>query len=551
MPRAFIALALLLTACPGKGGGFTEFNTAPSCSISNPVTGSAFDQYQTVTFTARVADDQDAPQDLLITWISSIDGALPAGALPDSEGLLTFSTANLSPGNHVITLQVIDKGAESATFDITLIINDVPEAPTVTILRPATGEDGAEGTPFDFKVAVSDAKDSPEQLTLSFESDIDGLFCSPVATPDGQAECSQSLSAGEHLLTFQATDQDGEVGSATAYFVVLGLEEQDNDGDGYSEVEGDCDDENADIGPTEAERENGIDDDCDDLIDEGTPSYDDDGDGFSELENDCDDGDSTVYPGAPESYDGDDEDCDGLIDEGTAGYDDDGDGFTETAGDCDDGYALTYPGATEIEDGNDNDCDGLTDEGTDAYDDDRDGYTEHGGDCDDDDAAINPGATEVCGDGDDNNCNGSADEAGASGCTYYYRDYDSDAYGTAASACLCTSEDYYTSRYSTDCYDYNASAKPGASTYYTANRGDGSYDYDCDSAETKYYSTTASCAYALGDCYVSTSGWDGSVRSCGSAGGYASTSDTDGCSWDWGSFACEVTGTTTVTQSCR
>lgn len=36
-----------------------------------------------------------------------------------------------------------------------------------------------------------------------------------------------------------------------------------------------------------------------------------------------------------------------------------------------------------------------------------------------------------------------------------------------------------------DCYDANASAKPGQTAYFTANRGDGSFDYNCDGVETK------------------------------------------------------------------
>ncbi|GEM_PF-6185241 len=42
---------------------------------------------------------------------------------------------------------------------------------------------------------------------------------------------------------------------------------------------------------------------------------DDDGDGYTEEEGDCDDDDPLVHPGAPEPENGVDDDCDGLVDE--------------------------------------------------------------------------------------------------------------------------------------------------------------------------------------------------------------------------------------------
>ena len=47
-----------------------------------------------------------------------------------------------------------------------------------------------------------------------------------------------------------------------------------------SEVASDCDDSTTAISPVGTEQVNGIDDDCDGQIDEGTTTFDDDGDGF-------------------------------------------------------------------------------------------------------------------------------------------------------------------------------------------------------------------------------------------------------------------------------
>ena len=173
-------------------------------------------------------------------------------------------------------------------------------------------------------------------------------------------------------------------------------------------------------------------------------------DGYAEVDGDCDDADSSVHPGADEYCNGADDDCDGDIDEigvvdgSTYFADTDGDGFgdpdssttsceeedgfVEDATDCDDADAATYPGADELCDDADNDCNDLVDDGasdtwyldedgdgygvsTDTIEtcDEPDGYSLADGDCDDDDMLTNPGETEAC-DGEDNNCDGVADE---------------------------------------------------------------------------------------------------------------------------------------------
>jgi len=64
-------------------------------------------------------------------------------------------------------------------------------------------------------------------------------------------------------------------------------------------------------------------------------------------------------------------------------------------------------------------------------------------------------------------------------------DDDSDNYFSQSAGhtgtCQATTHPY------TDCYDSNANVHPGQNSYFTSHRGDGSFDYNCDGAEERYY----------------------------------------------------------------
>lgn len=187
----------------------------------------------------------------------------------------------------------------------------------------------------------------------------------------------------------------------------------DQDGDGFISCGDDCDDLLSGVHPDAQEVANGMDDDCDGVVDEAADqvSKDDDGDGYSENAGDCNDDDPAVSPDAEEDKNNKiDDDCDGNVDENSRRFDDDGDGFTNQQGDCDDLDASINPSAKEEADEIDNDCDDNIDEGTFNFDDDQDGYSEADGDCDDYDAWSFPGAQEDC-DSIDNDCDNFIDEA--------------------------------------------------------------------------------------------------------------------------------------------
>jgi hypothetical protein len=281
---------------------------------------------------------------------------------------------------------------------------------------------------------------------------------------------------------------------------------------------------------------------------------------------DCDDRDAAVNPGASEVCNGVDDDCDGLVDDDDPGVsgkstwyaDVDGDGYGDATAalvacfqpsgyvaddsDCSDRDPGSNPGATELCDGADNDCDGTVDEGSAAdaatwyADDDADGfgdpsstttacsqpsgYVGDGSDCDDRDDDINPGADELC-NGFDDDCDGTVDESSALDAGQWYADGDGDGYGDAASGRIDCTQPSGTVADDTDCDDGDAAVNPGASELCN------SVDDDCDGTVDESDAIDASTWYADvdGDGYGDAASSD---RDCDAISGYvADATDCD------------------------
>ena len=98
-----------------------------------------------------------------------------------------------------------------------------------------------------------------------------------------------------------------------SYLATSGAQEVDADLDGYTASAGDCDDSNPTINPGAVETLNGVDDNCNGIVDEGL-AVDADGDGYT-ADVDCNDSDASINPGAVEVLNGVDDDCDGIVDE--------------------------------------------------------------------------------------------------------------------------------------------------------------------------------------------------------------------------------------------
>ncbi|MCB9738071.1 MAG: hypothetical protein H6747_02310 [Deltaproteobacteria bacterium] len=225
--------------------------------------------------------------------------------------------------------------------------------------------------------------------------------------------------------------------------------------------------------------------------------------------DDCNDKKDTINPDADEICDDIDNNCNTSVDEGC---DDDNDGFCDADaalpfGDCCQAHSTSGCSVKTIQDcvcakpgygicctGEwTADCANATKVfGCDIYGNGCDfpaACPAGGGDCNDSSNQVKPGGKEICGTADDDNCNGTTNDVGATGCTNYYMDNDGDGFGSSDFKCLCAESGKYSALVSGDCDDNDPKTYAGFATEL------------CDGLDNNCNGTTDELCDADGDGY--------------------------------------------------
>lgn len=154
--------------------------------------------------------------------------------------------------------------------------------------------------------------------------------------------------------------------------------------------------------------------------------------------------------------------------------------------------------------------------------------------------------TESCNGVDDDCVDGIDNGVG----TTWYPDGDADGFGASTGAvvrCDAAQPTGFVAN-ARDCYDQNRQARPGIhrNLFFDVDRGDGSFDYDCDGQETPRWDGPYTCSAGCMGWGVSTDGWIGATPACGVSGELGA-----GCEAIDMAPACQAEVVVTRPQLCR
>ncbi len=208
-----------LAGCaPVDDQGVKVFNSEPTVSILSHVDGDRVLDGVATEFRGVVGDNEDAYENLRVTWL--LDGAIMDDGFARPDGT-TAVELTLDPDDEgVVSVEVRDTrdAAASALVRVEVLATS---APSVALDQPGSDINHYASEPVFFSGRVDDAEAGPEGLTVVWESDVQGVLDIDGPASNGTTEGYAYLSEGDHIIKLSATDPQGNTEAASTFVRVL------------------------------------------------------------------------------------------------------------------------------------------------------------------------------------------------------------------------------------------------------------------------------------------------------------------------------------------
>jgi hypothetical protein len=238
----------------------------PTIEIISPELGAELMSTEIQNVIAKVTDDTDPPDTLLVEVLDFTDGLLFSGN-PSAAGTVSVPWT-FSIGSHELSVTAVDSDGNQSEALTNFEVVDGGR-PVITLISPVDGTTYSLGETVIFEANLTDDLTPMEGLAVKWLSDIDGILSEAPADSTGRTVFSKSnLTGGTHTITLKVTDTDGKEASETALITIFDPNAIDDDGDGWTENQGDCDDTNTVVNPDMPEICDDVDNDCDGSINE-------------------------------------------------------------------------------------------------------------------------------------------------------------------------------------------------------------------------------------------------------------------------------------------
>ncbi len=193
----------------------SNFNNPPEAEITSHSDGESVRFGTPISLRGAASDPDGRVDELDIVWL--VDGVeVCIDTLPEDDGKTVCQHTFEKDTEGKVALEVTDGRAATTVDRIDLeVIEVVGNAPSITLVEPASGSEAGFTEPVVFLAVVTDVEDVANELVLSWSSDLDGQFSTQGPDSSGTATfVDDQLSPGTHTIEVNVTDTDDNVSTA-------------------------------------------------------------------------------------------------------------------------------------------------------------------------------------------------------------------------------------------------------------------------------------------------------------------------------------------------